>query len=206
MQYSKLAELCNNLTSKILPEGNEWTLIKYIHTPGQGAPAIDVQKCIANNTITAITDDTVGAGFIVEESQYSDISVPIKNKSNIFTFLDLDAIAEISFLTDDNVIDIYDIVNNIDNTIGYPIRIQFSANQVSKKDSAGIPIFEFDTVDDVLFKVMFSRNISTDEYNMKFYDKDGNRISGILSSGKYLVTVDAISPYIGHGECKIVVK
>lgn len=208
MIYSELVALCQKLGKKDLTAGEEWKTIKYVHTPGQGAPSIDVEQLLIDSKVDLINDANV-VGFLAVEPMSSDIIMPVNEKNvDVYTFFDLAHITDLSFQTDEDLIDIYDIVNRFDSSVGYPINITFRTEPDTKYDEDGNPIYEYDNVDDILLQYVISRPIEINtDYTLTFENLDsGVTIDKITEPGKYKVTVSGIGNYHGSASCIIIVN
>ena len=175
MELSRLTNLCKALGRSDIKEGEEWKTLKYVHTPGQGSPAVDVEILLNRKQITLV-NDAAKAGFCITEPLYSDIVIPINEDDvDVTTFLDLNHITDLSFLVDDNVVDIYDVVNKLNET-SFPIRIGFKTDPTTEFDGEN-PIFKFKTAKDIKIGYNLSRHLKAGtDYKITFKKERGKNL------------------------------
>ena len=175
MELSRLTNLCKALGRSDVKEGEEWKTLKYVHTPGQGSPAVDVEILLNRKQITLV-NDAAKAGFCITEPLYSDIVIPINEDDvDVTTFLDLNHITDLSFLVDDDIVDIYDVVNKLNET-SFPIRIGFKTDPTTEFDGEN-PIFKFKTAKDIKIGYNLSRHLKAGtDYKITFKKERGKNL------------------------------
>ena len=204
MELAKFKELCKIIGRSDITEGNEWETVKYVHTPGQGSPAIDVEIMRIKGKI-AFVDNEETPGFAITETRASDIMMPLDGQE-VTTFFDLNHITDLSFLIDDDVVDIYDIVNRI-TTVSYPVVIGFKVESTTKYEQTW-PVFRFYSPEEVILSFKMSRNlVCGTDYSITFTNiETGSTTDKITEEGEYYVDINCLNQYIGTARAKIIVR
>lgn len=199
MELEQFKNLCVALGKSDTAEGEEWTTVKYVHTPGQGSPAIDVEAKLATGDILFNEDPP---GFIVTEPQAADVIININDDTPVNTFFDLDHITDLSFNIDDDIRDIYDIVTKLNNC-KLPLRVMFvvqSTQEYYNYEGTKIPIYVFEDSSNIKvpFKITKPNVISGTDYELSMKElTSGDPVTAINSSGDYIITIDGIGRYYG---------
>lgn len=205
MELTQFKNLCKALGKSDVLEGEEWSTVKYIHTPGQGSPAVDVEYMIARNNIEFSEDPP---GFIITEPQAADVMININDDTPVNTFFDLNHITDLSFCIDDDIRDIYDVVTKLNNC-KLPIRFMFVVESTQKYynyNGSTIPIYEFEDNSNIRvpFKVT-KKNVTPDtDYKMSIKDiSTGDKIDSITGPGEYIFTIDGTGKYYGTASAMV---
>lgn len=204
MELSKFKNLCKALGKSDVKDGEEWKTVKYVHTPGQGSPAFDVEQKLYKNEITFSEDPP---GFIVTEPPASDVMMMINDNTAVKTFFDLNHITDLSFQVDDSIRDIYDVMTRLNNC-KLPLRIVFiteSTQEYYNYDGTIIPIYEFDDVTKIRvpFKSMKSGVIEKTDYDLSMKKITGEEVTKIEDPGDYIVTISGKGKYIGSSSALV---
>ena len=203
MELSKLKNLCKTF-GRQMPDGEEWKTIKYIHTPGQGSPAFDVEILLKRNEVEFLTDENYSA-FIVQEYPAAEVSIQLENVEPVVMFYDLNHITDVSLLIDDDVMDIYDVINKY-KPVGYPVNIWFITDPPTYKKNDHL-WYRFPYYKDVKVKYGMSRDLKHGEdYTVTIKDSNGNEVDSITKKGDYTLSIDAIGNYYGSAYCYITVE
>ena len=203
MEYNKFINLCTALGKDNLETGKEWKTLKYIHTPGQSSPAVDVERALLDKTIDFIADPD-NPGFAVIEPPTVDVILS-STDDRVVTFLDLSHIYCLSFITNDSVVDIYDIVNKF-NDVGFPVAIYFNELPDQERTGDNELVYHFNSVKDVNVKFSMSRKLKKDsDYNMVITDLDTNKVVDKFDNNKegYRLKITCLGKYQGENSCII---
>lgn len=204
MELVQFKNLCKAFGKSDVVDGEEWKTVKYIHTPGQGSPAVDVELMLYENKITFNEDLP---GFIVTEPPASDIMININDNTPVNTFFDLNHITDLSFVIDDDIRDIYDVMTKINNC-KLPLRIMFvveSTQEYYNYEGMEIPIYKFEDSKNIKvpFKVLKTGIIENTDYDLDMKTLDGNSISEITDAGDYIITISGKGKYYGTSSALI---
>ena len=202
MEYSNFKSLCNTLGDKNLPEDERWKSLKYINIAGQAIPGFDFQTLLKQNRINFIKSEEVGPGFIIIDSHNSDMGV-VNINDPIVSFIPLDSVDSLTFMVTKEASDgsknisLGEILEDIiDDEYDIPVIVKFKNN-----------VYYFKKGTEMKFDVTFSRNITKDNYEVIYKDKDGNTLDSEPSEiGTYYAIVSCINGYVGNAKCRFEIQ
>lgn len=205
METAKFLKLCETVGDPELTKDEAWRTVKYIHTPGQGSPAMDVERMIKEDSIKFVPDQGV---FVIKEAPAGDVIIPINTNETMVTAYDLGHITDMSFNIPSDVVDIYDIIEKIKPGIKIPVKISFDMNEAERYDSDNKPVFIFDSAAAVCVKLYMARDlILNTDYTITFTNvKTGLSIDSITDPGEYKMNVTCIGKYVGETYCTVIVE
>lgn len=204
MELQQFKNLCKAFGKSDVEEGKEWTNVKYIHTPGQGSPAVDVEIM---NSCGRVTFSENPPGFIIREAPSPDVMMMINDDTEVNTFFDLNHITDLSFVIDDDIRDIYDVMTKINNC-KLPLRIYFvveSTQEYYNFEGTQIPIYKFEKASDIKvpFKVLKKNVIENTDYKLAMKDMMGDLVDSITEDGDYIITINGQGKYYGTASALI---
>lgn len=193
MEYTNFVNLCKYLGDQSLPEADRWKSLKYINISGQAIPGFDFQMLLRAGRINFITNTDVGPGFVILDSAYSDMG--ITNISDpVLTFIPLGSVDSFTFVVtkkpsgNDKSITINEIVEDIiEGEYTIPVAIKFTNS-----------LYHFKVGDSLKFPVIFSKELTTDDYDLEYQDSLGNKLDAKPESiGEYYLIITCKNGYVG---------
>ena len=202
MEYSNFKSLCNSLGDQNLPEDERWKSLKYLNIAGQAIPGFDFQRLLKENRINFIDSEDVGPGFIIIDSHNSDMGVTNINNP-ILSFIPLDSVDSLTFVVTKEPNDgsknitLEEVLEDITGEeYDIPVLIQFTNS-----------IYYFKKGTEMKFPVMFSRNITKENYDVTYEDSLGNKLENAPTEvGVYYAVVTCKNGYVGTNKCKFEIQ
>ena len=198
MEYTKFQNLCKYLGDQSLDEKDRWKSLKYLNIAGQATPGFDFQRLLKEGRINFITNTDVGPGFTIIDMPFSDMGVT--NLSDpILTFIPLQSVDSFTFvITKESAtggnISIEELTSGITGNTNYdiPVIVKFTNS-----------LYYFKKGEVIKFPVIFSKEITSVNYDVTYQDKLGNDLSEKPTDvGEYFVTITCKNGYTGKGTCR----
>ena len=198
MEYSNFKSLCNTLGDQNLPEEDRWKSLKYLNIAGQAIPGFDFQKLLKEDRITFVTSEDVGPGFIIIDNHNSDMGVTNINNP-ILSFIPLDSVDSLTFMVTKEAKDgsanvsLAEVLDDIiEEDYDIPVIIKFTNS-----------VYYFTKGEEMKFPVLFSRNITKDNYDVTYEDLLGNKLDKAPTDvGSYYAVITCKNGYVGTNKCR----
>lgn len=199
MTDTEFTALCNKLGDQSLPEGERWKSIKYAGVFGNSR-VLEVQRLFNENRLYLVDDPNFGKSFIYFDTPIADYEVTNCQEKTV-SVIPLEKFDQFIFGCNYDVIDIYDLMNTIDEDANFdkPVIIKMPRVYVLTKNELSDPS---------AIEVAFNRALTADDYEMKITDSEGSEYTTLtdLDVGSYTLTVTCKNGYTGEKTAKIVVK
>lgn len=198
MEYAKFANLCKYLGDQSLDEADRWKSLKYINISDQASPGFDFQRLLRENRINFIKNTDIGPGFVLIDAPFSDMGIT-NLQDPVLTFIPLESIDSFTFVVTKEPeegahnITIEEIVSDItEETYDLPVLIKFTNN-----------MYYFEVGETLKFPVIFSRTLTSDNYDISYQDNLGNELDDKPTTiGEYYVTITCKDGYVGTNRVK----
>lgn len=202
MEYANFKKLCTYLGDQSLPEDERWKSLKYINIAGQAIPGFDFQRLLRENRINFVNSEDIGPGFTILDNANSDMGITNINDP-VLSFIPLISIDSVTFVVTKTSADgsknisINELTEEIQaSESDIPVTIKFSNS-----------IYYFSKGENIVFPVIFSRNITTENYDVTYEDKLGNILdSKPTEAGSYYVKITCKDGYVGESKCKFEIQ
>lgn len=202
MEYANFKKLCTYLGDQSLPEDERWKSLKYINIAGQAIPGFDFQRLLRENRINFINSEDIGPGFTILDNANSDMGITNINDP-VLSFIPLISIDSVTFVVTKTSADgsknisINELTEEIQaSESDIPVTIKFSNS-----------IYYFSKGENIVFPVIFSRNITAENYDVTYEDKLGNVLdSKPTEVGSYYVKITCKDGYVGESKCKFEIQ
>lgn len=202
MEYANFKKLCTYLGDQSLPEDERWKSLKYINIAGQAIPGFDFQRLLRENRINFINSEDIGPGFTILDNANSDMGITNINDP-VLSFIPLISIDSVTFVVTKTSADgsknisINELTEEIQaSESDIPVTIKFSNS-----------IYYFSKGENIVFPVIFSRNITAENYDVTYEDKLGNVLdSKPIEVGSYYVKIACKDGYVGESKCKFEIQ
>lgn len=202
MEYANFKKLCTYLGDQSLPEDERWKSLKYINIAGQAIPGFDFQRLLRENRINFVNSEDIGPGFTILDNANSDMGITNINDP-VLSFIPLISIDSVTFVVTKTSADgsknisINELTEEIQaSEFDIPVTIKFSNS-----------IYYFSKGENIVFPVIFSRNITAENYDVTYEDKLGNVLdSKPTEVGSYYVKITCKDGYIGESKCKFEIQ
>lgn len=202
MEYANFKKLCTYLGDQSLPEDERWKSLKYINIAGQAIPGFDFQRLLRENRINFINSEDIGPGFTILDNANSDMGITNINDP-VLSFIPLISIDSVTFVVTKTSADgsknisINELTEEIQaSESDIPVNIKFSNS-----------IYYFSKGENIVFPVIFSRNITAENYDVTYEDKLGNVLdSKPTEVGSYYVKITCKDGYVGESRCKFEIQ
>lgn len=198
MEYEKFQTLCKYLGDQSLDEKDRWKSLKYLNIAGQAAPGFDFQRLLKEGRINFITNTDIGPGFTIIDIPFSDMGVT-NSSEPILTFIPLQSVDSFTFVvtkeseTGGNI-SIEELTSDITGNTNYeiPVIVKFTNS-----------LYYFKKGEEIKFPVMFSKELTSDNYDVTYKDSLGNTLSEKPTNiGEYFVIITCKNGYTGKGMSK----
>lgn len=202
MEYANFKKLCTYLGDQSLPEDERWKSLKYINIAGQAIPGFDFQRLLRENRINFINSEDIGPGFTILDNANSDMGITNINDP-VLSFIPLISIDSVTFVVTKTSSDgsknisINELTEEIQaSESDIPVTIKFSNS-----------IYYFSKEENIVFPVIFSRNITAENYDVTYEDKLGNVLdSKPTEVGLYYVKITCKDGYVGESKCRFEIQ
>lgn len=202
MEYANFKKLCTYLGDQSLPEDERWKSLKYINIAGQVIPGFDFQRLLRENRINFINSEDIGPGFTILDNANSDMGITNINDP-VLSFIPLISIDSVTFVVTKTSADgsknisINELTEEIQaSESDIPVTIKFSNS-----------IYYFSKGENIVFPVIFSRNITAENYDVTYEDRLGNALdSKPTEVGSYYVKITCKDGYVGESRCKFEIQ
>lgn len=202
MEYANFKKLCTYLGDQSLPEDERWKSLKYINIAGQAIPGFDFQRLLRENRINFVNSEDIGPGFTILDNANSDMGITNINDP-VLSFIPLISIDSVTFVVTKTSADgsknisINELTEEIQaSESDIPVTIKFSNS-----------IYYFSKGENIVFPVIFSRNITAENYDVTYEDKLGNILdSKPTEVGSYYIKITCKDGYIGESKCKFEIQ
>lgn len=202
MEYANFKKLCTYLGDQSLPEDERWKSLKYINIAGQAIPGFDFQRLLRENRINFVNSEDIGPGFTILDNANSDMGITNINDP-VLSFIPLISIDSVTFVVTKTSADgsknisINELTEEIQaSEFDIPVTIKFSNS-----------IYYFSKGENIVFPVIFSRNITAENYDVTYEDKLGNVLdSKPTEVGSYYVKITCKDGYVGESRCKFEIQ
>ena len=202
MEYANFKKLCTYLGDQSLPEDERWKSLKYINIAGQAIPGFDFQRLLRENRINFINSEDIGPGFTILDNANSDMGITNINDP-VLSFIPLVSIDSVTFVVTKTSADgsksisINELTEEIQaSESDIPVTIKFSNS-----------IYYFSKGENIVFPVIFSRNITAENYDVTYEDRLGNVLdSKPTEVGSYYVKITCKDGYVGESRCKFEIQ